>query len=173
MASPSDIVPLDNLIKKVDAIGQSSPPGEHYVAIKDGTDEIVSGSWYYLGIAKRHIYRIFTEKAGKPRVEGLSNTIHVKDPETEDTVNLVVSYTASCPDNHVEMLVKALGRHGSPDQELNRRITETAEAFLFGREREVFEDFERLKAELEARISVVITGDTGLKFRAVVQLANK
>lgn len=173
MASPGDNAALDKVIKRDDNVPKHVQKGEHFVGIKIGSDEIVKPSSWGFGKKNRYVYRVYTDVSGHQRAEGRSNTIYVRDPETNDSVNLVVSYQASCPESKVETLVRALGQYGSPDSELRRHITAIAERFLFGREREFFANFEKLRSELAQKISNAVTDETGLNFRAQVQLARE
>jgi hypothetical protein len=172
MTTPSDVTALDTIIKEVAEAGKGGN-GEHYIAIRTNTGEIVSpDSWSFRGGPKR-IYRVFTDDAGQPRADGRSNTITVRDPESGDSVNLYVSYQASCPKGKAETLVSALGRKGSPDDDLKRRISAVADDFLFRRERQFFTNFDKLRGELTQRIEDMISTDTGLNFRPHIQFARE
>lgn len=171
MATAREIPLLEDVIKLVAEIPSSRPRfGEHFVSVKAKTGDLITARWILPG-TKRYIYRVLTEDAGGARVEGRSNTIHVKDLDSGDSVSLVATFVASCPVRNVEPMVVALGAFGSPDDELKRRIDAIADQFLLGRERKFFESFERLSAELAQELSRGIEEQTGLNFRAQVSLA--
>lgn len=160
----SDISVLDTVIARVNR-QQPDRPGEFYITIKSGSGEIDPPIWRR-GVGERYTYRVFTEDAGQPLAEGESNTVHVKDPESNDGVNLTVTYQACCPSGSEKRLVAALGRNGTPSDDLRTRITGCARSYLFGKERELFSNFDKVRQDVLTQIHNTIVDETGLKFRA-------
>lgn len=164
----SDISALDSIIKRVGR-QTTNRRGEYYISIKAGSDEIFPSIWSLVG-GEKYIYRVLTEDAGQPLAQGESNTIHVVEPESDNVVNLVITFQAFCPNGNEIKLVQALGQNGNPSDEFRTLITAWARTYLFEREQELFANFESVRDDLLNFISENVTEHTGLEFRPQLRL---
>src|SRR4029077_9039122 len=165
----SDSSPLYWIITKVDRQLEAGK-GEFYLSLDARSKRGGSSLWGLLS-GERHIYRVFTESAGKPPAEGVSDTLPIVDPETNDPVNISFAYQAFCPDGNEERLVNVLGARGDPLGALNAIIASSARSFLFGREQELFLNFEKVRDEAVAHVCDAVIEETGLRFRTELRVA--
>lgn len=168
MVAASDIGGLNPVIKREENTGRPRA-GEYFISIREGSGEIDAPIWH-LFAGQTFTYRVFTDRAGEPAGVSKSSTVHVKDPESGDLVNLAIHYWVICPDGNQHQLVKSLGRNGDPDGALRALITAHARTFLWEAEKDFFSDLDGTKQALIARITEEVKSQTGLRFRGEVHL---
>ena len=164
----SDVFGLDPVIKRVDRV-QHSRRGEYYYSLKETSGEINPPIWR-IGGGKTFTYRVFTEAAGEPHASSQSSTIHIKDPDSEDLINLTIFYRTVCPEGKQQQVVESLGRSGDPDGVLRALVTGTARTFLWGAEGVFFSDSDDARKRLIAHVCNAVESQTGLRFQAWAHL---
>jgi hypothetical protein len=166
----SDIAALDPIIT---GVGRPLPdkPGEYYISIATRSGEINPPAWTWSrGTIERYIYRVFTEDAGQSSARGESNNVFVRRPGSEDGVNLAIAYEVVCPRGNETRLVQTLGQNGNPTDAFKARLTAWIRQFLFGREGELFSNFDQIRSELLNFVAEKVVKDTGLRFQAALRL---
>lgn len=164
----SDISPLDHILKPVERAGRQRA-GEHYISIREGTDELDPPIWR-IGGGKTFTYLVTTDEAGQPPARGESQTIHVNDPKSGDAVSIRIVYQAVCPETGARKLVSSLGSDGDPELTLNKIIKAAAHKELWGKEERLFSDLDSAKMAILQSVANAVTQKTGLKFQCNVRL---
>lgn len=167
----SDISKLENVIKKIDH-KDSTCQGKHFITIVEGTDEINPGVLRRLS-GNTYLYRVYTDDAGQPTATGESDSILVKDPSTNNSVSLRVTYEVICPEGNQVQLVKSLGKNGDPDDALRSLITSAARKYLWDNGAAVFHGTGDSKEKVLTEISNKVQNETGLMFRGRVLLEHE
>jgi hypothetical protein len=157
--------PLEPIIRKVNG-SHKTQSGEVLVSIREKTGVVNPG----IGFGTTHKYMVRNVNALGAQARGQTGILHVSNPESDETVNFRLSYQAVCPEGQETKLVEGLGRFGDPNGEINRIMSATARDTLWGKEYQLFTDFDDLKGQVLDAVTQSVIAATGLQFRVQLKI---